>query len=91
MLRPRCARYSESPAVRRPGDFAGAVVGLQSSGVAERHCARWADPASSASSSPLDGLDAYEQQLSAIESNGYDRKAGYVTSASTSGLARSWS
>ncbi len=64
-----------------PEDFAGEVVGLQESGVAEKTLrALGATPRPVPSSAPLDGLDAYEQQLSSIEGNGYDAHAKYVTS-----------
>lgn len=69
-----------SQAFVRPEDFAGEVVGLQDSAVAEETMrALGATPRAVPSSAKLDGLDAYEQQLSAIETNGYDRGAKYVT------------
>jgi len=69
-----------SKAFVRPGDFAGEVVGLQDSAVADKTLrALGATPRPVPSSAKLDGLDAYEQQLSSIEGNGYDRGAKYVT------------
>ena len=63
-----------------PDDFAREVVGLQDSGVAEKTLrALGATPRAVPSSAPLEGLDAYEQQLSSIEGNGYDAQAKYVT------------
>jgi TRAP-type C4-dicarboxylate transport system substrate-binding protein len=64
----------------RPGDFAGQVVGLQDSAVADMTLrALGATPRAVPSSAKLNGLDAYEQQLAAIASNNYDRRAKYVT------------
>ena len=64
----------------RPEDFAGEVVGFQDSAVAERSLrALGASPRPVPSSAKLDGLDAYELQLSSIEGNGYDAQAKYVT------------
>jgi TRAP-type transport system periplasmic protein len=64
----------------RPGDFAGEVVGLQDSAVADSALrALGATPQAVPSSTELDGLDAYEQQLAAIAANGYDTEAEYVT------------
>ena len=64
----------------RPGDFAGEVVGLQDSAVADSALrALGATPQPVPSSAALDGLDAYEQQLGAIQGNQYDRAAKYVT------------
>lgn len=64
----------------RPGDFAGEVVGVQASAVAATTLrALGATPRAVPSAAKLDGLDAYEQQLSAIESNSYDRHAKYTT------------
>jgi len=69
-----------SKAFVRPGDFAGEVVGLQDSAVADETLrALGGTPRPVPSSAKLDGLDAYEQQLSSIEGNGYDRGAKYVT------------
>ena len=51
-----------------PADFAGAVVGLQDSGVAaQTMLAVGATPSAVPTSADLDGLDAYEQQLASIE------------------------
>jgi TRAP-type C4-dicarboxylate transport system substrate-binding protein len=64
----------------RPGDFEGEVVGLQDSAVADMTLrALGARPRVVPSSAALDGLDAYEQQLGAIQGNQYDRGAKYVT------------
>jgi TRAP-type C4-dicarboxylate transport system substrate-binding protein len=64
----------------KPADFAGAVVGIQDSGVADQtfHAlgAR-AKPVSA--SAKLDGLDAYDQQLASIRGNNYASQAKYVT------------
>jgi TRAP-type C4-dicarboxylate transport system substrate-binding protein len=64
----------------KPGDFAAAVVGIQASAVADQ-----AFHALGATAKPvppgakLDGLDAYEQQLSSIHGNNYAAVAKYVT------------
>jgi TRAP-type C4-dicarboxylate transport system substrate-binding protein len=64
----------------RPGDFVGRVVGLQSSAVAEKSLrALGATPRAVPAKASLDGLDAYEQQLSSIDGNRYDSTAKYVT------------
>ena len=64
-----------------PADFAGHVVGIQDSAVAtQTFDALGATPEPVAAQAPLDGLDAYEQQLSSIEGNSYDATAKYVTS-----------
>jgi len=64
----------------RPGDFAGQVVGLQDSAVADMTLrALGATPRPVPSHAKLDGLDAYEQQLASIAGNSYDRRAKYVT------------
>jgi TRAP-type C4-dicarboxylate transport system substrate-binding protein len=64
----------------RPADFAGKVVGLQDSAVADSALrALGAKPKPVPSATELDGLDAYEQQLAAIAANGYDTQAEYVT------------
>ena len=64
----------------RPGDFEGEVVGLQDSAVADMTLrALGATPRVMPSSAALDGLDAYEQQLGAIQGNQYDSGAKYVT------------
>ncbi|MBA2767875.1 MAG: TRAP transporter substrate-binding protein DctP [Sporichthyaceae bacterium] len=64
-----------------PEDFAGAVIGMQDSGVAEQTLA-----ALGATTRPmpsgarqLDGLDGYEQQLSSIWANHYELAAKFVT------------
>jgi TRAP-type C4-dicarboxylate transport system substrate-binding protein len=64
----------------RPADFAGEVVGLQDSAVADASLRTLgATPRPMPSGAELDGLDAYEQQLSSIEGNSYDADAEYVT------------
>jgi TRAP-type transport system periplasmic protein len=64
----------------RPGDFAGQVVGLQDSAVADMTLrALGATPRPVPAQTPLEGLDAYEQQLDSIAGNLYDRDAEYVT------------
>ena len=63
-----------------PADFAGAVVGLQDSGVAaQTMLAVGATPSAVPTSADLDGLDAYEQQLASIADNHYYATAKYVT------------
>jgi TRAP-type C4-dicarboxylate transport system substrate-binding protein len=63
-----------------PADYAGAVVGMQDSLVAEQAIAALgATPTPVPSAAALDGLDAYEQQLSSILGNHYSTVAGYVT------------
>jgi TRAP-type C4-dicarboxylate transport system substrate-binding protein len=64
----------------RPADFAGKIVGLQDSAVADKTVtALGATPRPVPSAAELDGLDGYEQQLSSILSNHYSTEAGYVT------------
>lgn len=64
-----------------PADFAGHVVGIQDSAVAKQTFdALGATPKPVPAEAPLDGLDAYEQQLASIEGNAYDTNAKYVTS-----------
>ncbi len=64
-----------------PADFDGRVVGIQDSAVAKQTFdALGATPKPVAAQAPLDGLDAYEQQLSSIAGNSYDATAKYVTS-----------
>jgi len=63
----------------KPGDFAGAVVGIQDSGVAEQTFhAIGARAKPVPASAKLDGLNAYDQQLSSI-ANQYADDAKYVT------------
>jgi TRAP-type C4-dicarboxylate transport system substrate-binding protein len=63
-----------------PGDFAGAVVGIQDSAVAEdTFAALGATTKTMPSSAALGGLDAYEQQLFSILGNDYWADADYVT------------
>jgi TRAP-type C4-dicarboxylate transport system substrate-binding protein len=64
----------------KPADFAGAVVGIQDSGVADQtfHAlGATAKPVPAAAK--LDGLDAYDQQLASIQGNNYAAGAKYVT------------
>jgi TRAP-type transport system periplasmic protein len=64
-----------------PGDFAGQVVGIQDSAVAKQTFdALGATPKPVPAEAPLDGLDAYEQQLASIAGNSYEADAKYVTS-----------
>ena len=64
-----------------PADFAGQVVGIQDSAVAKQTLdAVGSTPKSVPAEAPLDGLDAYEQQLASIAGNSYDANAKYVTS-----------
>lgn len=64
----------------KPGDFAAAVVGIQDSGVADQTFhALGATARPVPAEAKLDGLDAYEQQLSAIHGNQYAADAKYVT------------
>ena len=64
-----------------PADFAGQVVGIQDSAVAKQTLdAVGSTPKSVPAEAPLDGLDAYEQQLASIVGNSYDANAKYVTS-----------
>lgn len=64
----------------RVGDFAGAVVGIQSSTVTEATFhALGATTRPLATEAPLDGVDGYEQQLSSIYSNHYDVSSKAVT------------
>ena len=64
-----------------PEDFDGRVVGLQDSAVATKALnVLGAIPRPVPAEAPLDGLDAYEQQLESIAGNGYDASAEYVTS-----------
>jgi TRAP-type C4-dicarboxylate transport system substrate-binding protein len=63
----------------KPADFAGAVVGIQDSGVADQTFhALDARAKPVPASAKLDGLDAYDQQLSSIR-NQYADDAKYVT------------
>jgi TRAP-type C4-dicarboxylate transport system substrate-binding protein len=56
-----------------PDDFDGQVVGLQDSAVAKAALeALGAIPTPVPAEAPLDGLDAYEQQLASIAGNSYD-------------------
>jgi TRAP-type C4-dicarboxylate transport system substrate-binding protein len=64
----------------RPKDFAGEVVGIQDSTVAQRTMeALGATPRPVPAEASLEGLDAYEQQLESIAGNRYDSSAKYVT------------
>jgi TRAP-type transport system periplasmic protein len=63
-----------------PGDFRGATVGIQASGVATKTFhALGATVREMPSGASLDGVDAYEQQLSSIAGNHYAETANYVT------------
>ena len=63
-----------------PGDFKDATVGIQASGVATKTFqALGATVRELPSGASLDGVDAYEQQLSAIAGNHYAETAKYVT------------
>ena len=65
----------------KPADFAGAVVGMQDSALSERSfTALGATPKMLPAGARLDGVDAYEQQLSSIWGNHYEESAGFVTS-----------
>jgi TRAP-type C4-dicarboxylate transport system substrate-binding protein len=67
-------------AFTKPGDFAAAVVGIQDSGVADQTLhAIGATAKPMPADANLDGLDAYEQQLSSIHGNQYAADAKYVT------------
>ena len=56
-----------------PADFAGQVVGIQDSAVAKQTLdAIGSTPKPVPAEAPLDGLDAYEQQLASIAGNSYD-------------------
>jgi TRAP-type transport system periplasmic protein len=64
----------------RPADFEGEVVGYQESAVADASLRTLgATPRPVPGGAELDGLDAYEQQLSSIQDNSYDSGAEYVT------------
>lgn len=64
----------------KPTDFAGTIVGLQDSAVADKTLtALGATPRPVPSAAELDGLDGYEQQLSSIRRNHYSTEARYVT------------
>ena len=65
---------------REPGDFRGTVVGMQDSALTQATlAAQGATTKAEPSGATLDGLDAYEQQLSSIAGNGYVAQARYVT------------
>jgi len=65
----------------KPADFAGEVVGMQDSKVTElSFAALGATTIPLPSGSDIDGVDAYEQQLSSIWGNHYELSAGFVTS-----------
>jgi TRAP-type C4-dicarboxylate transport system substrate-binding protein len=64
----------------KPADFAGAVVGIQDSGVADQTFHALGGNAKPVpASTKLDGLDAYDQQLASIRGNNYASQAKYVT------------
>ncbi len=63
-----------------PDDFAGRVVGLSDGGVARQTLeALGATPRPLPAEAKLDGLDAFEQQISSIAGNSYDQGATAVT------------
>jgi TRAP-type transport system periplasmic protein len=63
-----------------PGDFQGAVVGMQDSALTQAAMGTLgATTKTEPSGARLDGLDAYEQQLASINGNGYVSQARYVT------------
>ena len=63
-----------------PDDFEGEIVGFQDSEVANATLrALGSTPMAVPTSAKLEGLDAYEQQLSSIQGNSYDMSADYVT------------
>ncbi len=65
---------------REPGDFRGAVIGMQDSALTQAAMeAQGATATAEPSGATLDGLDAYEQQLASIAGNGYVAQARYVT------------
>jgi len=65
---------------RQPSDFRGQVVGLQDSALpAATLRLLGAVPRPVAGAMPVSGLDGYEQQLSSLVGNGFDRSAKYVT------------
>ena len=65
----------------KPADFAGQMVGMQDSKVTElSFAALGATTKPLPSGADLDGVDAYEQQLSSIWGNHYELSAGFVTS-----------
>ena len=64
----------------QPGDFAGAVVGINDSAQSDESLrALGATPRAVPASAPLDGLDGYEQQPKAIVDNHYATVATYIT------------
>jgi TRAP-type C4-dicarboxylate transport system substrate-binding protein len=68
-------------AFTKPADFAGEVVGMQDSKVTElSFAALGATTKMLPSGADIDGVDAYEQQLSSIWGNHYELSAGFVTS-----------
>lgn len=63
-----------------PDDFKDQIVGIQASAVATQTFRALGGTAKSVSSgATLDGLDAYDQQLSSIQGNHYVSEAKYVT------------
>jgi TRAP-type C4-dicarboxylate transport system substrate-binding protein len=65
----------------KPTDFSGAVVGMQDSQLTElTFTTLGATTKPLPSGAKLDGVDAYEQQLSSIWGNHYELSAGFVTS-----------
>jgi TRAP-type transport system periplasmic protein len=61
-------------------DFAGTVIGLQASGVAEQtFTALGATPTRLASGADISEVDGYEQQLASIWGNHYELEADFIT------------
>jgi TRAP-type C4-dicarboxylate transport system substrate-binding protein len=66
--------------LRSPADFAGKTIGVQSSQVATATMrALGATPKSFPATGQIGAFDGIEQQLTAIDGNGYDAVAKYVT------------
>ncbi|MEY2442851.1 MAG: hypothetical protein QOJ46_2277 [bacterium] len=64
----------------QPSDFRGQVVGFQDSALSTATLRLLgAVPRPTAGAVPVSGLDGYEQQLSSLAGNGFDRSAKYVT------------
>ena len=79
MLPARCARCSERPPVRHADDFAGAVIGLQASAVAEQTFAALGATTTRLPGADISDVDGYEQQLASIWGNHYELQADFVT------------
>jgi TRAP-type C4-dicarboxylate transport system substrate-binding protein len=66
--------------LRSLADFAGKTIGVQGSRAATMTMRAFgAAPARFASAGPIRGFDGIDQQLTAIDGNGYDADAKYVT------------